>query len=300
MKLVAHKPHHMFHAWAPGAAEFNGLAAVPPKAKEKRKRLGPADRSNHPRRLRGLTAKQQLAFDGLLSKVQHRVQEEAKNREAKYLRRFDDINVTGCRTYQQRWDALARMIGPMMARLNLATMVMGYLTEKGHFRLNRQRGLAEDSGVAEWTVSRVLTDLEQAKYIRRKFRRIFHNGKQWITRVTINVRPRFFIDLGLGHLLAKARNIAHNDWEKALKAVKASQRQHAVKDEADRLARRKSHEAAKRSRHNAQRQANAEYRFQWSKAWNEFSAANPSLSAPQRGKLFAQVYPQFKIHPDSL
>ncbi|MFG0501123.1 hypothetical protein ACF8GD_00450 [Pseudomonas putida] len=299
MKLVSNKPR-MFFPWAPAAAEFNGLAAVPPKSKEKRKRLGPADRSKHPRRLRGLSTKQQLAFDGLLSKALYRVQEEAEKREAKYLRRFDDINATGCRTYQQRWDALARMMGPMLARLNLATMVLGYLNEKGHFRLNRQRGLAEDSGVAEWTVSRVLTDLEEAKYIRRKFRRIFHNGKQWITRVTINVRPRFFIDLGLGHLLAEARNKAHGEWENALKAVKAAQRKHIAKEEADKIMRKQSHEAAKRSRYNADQQTKAEYKLQWSKAWNEFSAANAHLSHVQRGKLFAQAYPQFKRHPDTL
>lgn len=299
MKLVANKPR-MFFPWAPAAAEFNGLAAVPPKSKEKRKRLGPADRSKQPRRLRGLSTKQQLAFDGLLSKAQHRVQEEADKREAKYLRRFDDINVTGCRTYQQRWDALARMMGPMLARLNLATMVLGYLNEKGQFRLNRQRGLAEDSGVAEWTVSRVLTDLEQAKYIRRKFRRIFHNGKQWITRVTINVRPRFFIDLGLGHLLAEARNKAHGEWENALKAVKATQRKHVAKEEADKIMRKQSHEAAKRARYNTEQQNKAEYKLQWSKAWNAFAAANAHLSHVQRGRLFALEYPQFKQHPDTL
>lgn len=171
-----------------GASFTNGLAGAKP--------------ATGPRRLAGLSDKQRQTF---LGEAARRVQGEAKTRAGSYIRALDRIHASGCRTRQQRWDALAAIIEPALARLDLATLVLGWMDDAGQFRLNRQRGLAEDSGLSDVRVSRTLTALEAAGYVRRKQRRLFKDGARWITRTMIHLRPRFFADLGLSHLLDKAR-----------------------------------------------------------------------------------------------
>ncbi|SER49009.1 MULTISPECIES: hypothetical protein [Pseudomonas] len=154
------------------------------------------------KRLPGLSEKQAKTF---LGTAVERVKTEARERHGKWLRRFDCLHLSGRRTRQERWNSFAAIMGPALARVDLATMVLGYVNDNGEFRLNRQRGLSEDSGISESAVSRVLSSLEEAQYIRRKQRRLFHNGQRWITRTMIILRPRLFIDLGLAHQLAQAR-----------------------------------------------------------------------------------------------
>lgn len=86
-----------------------------------------------------------------------------------------------------------------------------------------QSALAEDTGLTESRVSRTLRALEQAGYIRRKVRRIYNHSQRWIGRVTLHLRPRFFIDLGLGHALAEARTGAKKRRERQLKEAHAPQ-----------------------------------------------------------------------------
>lgn len=302
MKLApAPKPVRAVLATSVRGAQFNGLASIPPKAVKRRRPVGPVDRSQHPRRLRGLSDKQKFAFDGLLSKAEERIQEEAKQRQARWLRRMDCLSPAGYRTYQQKWDSLARIAGPLLARLDLSTMVLGYY-QNGEYRLNRQRGLSEDSGVNEWTVSRLLSDLEVAKYIRRKQRRIFHNGKQWITRTTINVRAQFFIDLGLGHLLAQARSAMKAKLKKVTAQDTAAAKAEALADQARAKDRRSAHEDAKRSRREheqrTKKQADDTYRDSYMRAWTEF-VVKTGLRGLQASVEFCRLYPHFRIHPDS-
>lgn len=136
------------------------------------------------------------------------------------------------------------MAEPLLARLDLATLALGWLDENGAFRLNRQRGLAEDTGLAECRVSRTLSALEAAGYVRRRVRRIFKHGLRWITRVTIHLRPRFFIDLGLGHQLAEARTRKKAQRESMLRGVKARQQEVAIKELGGAAQRRQSHRQA--------------------------------------------------------
>jgi DNA-binding transcriptional ArsR family regulator len=172
------------------------------------------------------------------------VAEEARERGRRWLRRLDTIHASGCRTKRQRWDALAAMAEPLLARLDLATLALGWLDDNGAFRLNRQRGLAEDTGLSECRVSRTLSALEAAGYVRRRVRRIFKRGEAWVTRVTIHLRPRFFIDLGLGHQLAEARTRKKAQREVHLRDVQARQQREAVQELGDAHQRRKSHRKA--------------------------------------------------------
>lgn len=193
------------------------------------------------RRPRALSEKQR---SGVLGLAAERVAEEAKKRGQRWLRRLDTIHASGCRTKRQRWEALAALAEPLLARLDLATLALGWLDNNGAFRLNRQRGLAEDSGLSESCVSRTLSALEAAQYVRRKVRRIYHNGQRWITRVTIHLRPRFFIDLGLGHQLAEERSRKKARREVHLRDVKARQQQAAIQELGDAAMRKQSHRKA--------------------------------------------------------
>lgn len=193
------------------------------------------------RRPRALSEKQRA---GVLGLAAARVAEEAKERGRRWLRRLDTIHASGCRTKRQRWEALAALAEPLLARLDLATLALGWLDNNGAFRLNRQRGLADDSGLSESCVSRTLSALEAAQYVRRKVRRIYHNGKRWITRVTIHLRPRFFIDLGLGHQLAEERSRKKARREVHLRDVKARQQREAIQELGDAAMRKQSHRQA--------------------------------------------------------
>lgn len=197
------------------------------------------------RRPRSLSDKQRATFLGL---AVARVNEEARTRSGRWIRRLDTIHKSGVRTKQQRWDALAAMAEPIFARVDLATLCLGWLDDSGAFRLNRQRGLAHDGDLTECRVSRTLADLERAGYVRRRVRRIFKNGQHWVSRVTIHLRPRFFIDLGLGHKLAEARTAKKIVREKRLREIAARRQQSALQELTDRQQRRESHRRAEGAR----------------------------------------------------
>lgn len=243
------------------------------------------------RRPRALSEKQRA---GVLGLAAARVAEEAKERGRRWLRRLDTIHASGCRTKRQRWEALAALAEPLLARLDLATLALGWLDNNGAFRLNRQRGLADDSGLSESCVSRTLSALEAAQYVRRKVRRIYHNGQRWITRVTIHLRPRFFIDLGLGHQLAEERSRKKARREVHLRDVKARQQREAIQEMGDKAVRKQSHRQAQAARDQFRRmaeKARAEQRERDKSAYiNKLAVDNPGWS---RGEIIAEAERRF-------
>ncbi|NKF30457.1 hypothetical protein HER21_28725 [Pseudomonas sp. BGM005] len=277
---------------SPKSAAYNGLSVVQTKAPPKR--LKRVDRSAQPRRPRALTEAQRRTFLGTAAE---RVREEAKDRQCKWLRDFDTYQTSGYRTSQTRWDSLAELIEPILARLDIATLVLGYLDKAGEFRLNRQRGLAEDSTLQEWTVSRLMGALEASKMVYRKMRRICHNGRYWITRVTINVRPRFFIQLGLGYQLAEARSQKKAKRTQLLATFGKQRTDALIKNVGDQALRKQSHLGAQAKRRRQEAAAQAQTAEDAARAravaWAEFMAdpATQSLSVSQRIKLFNQRYP---------
>lgn len=229
-------------AFLPGTPESGVYAELTPHAP-----AAPYHPAGHAagRRPRALSDKQRATFLGL---AVARVNEEARTRAGRWIRRLDTIHKSGVRTKQQRWDALAAMAEPIFARVDLATLCLGWLDDSGAFRLNRQRGLAHDGDLTECRVSRTLADLERAGYVRRRVRRIFKNGQHWVSRVTIHLRPRFFIDLGLGHKLAEARTAKKIVREKRLREIAARRQQSALQELTDRQQRRESHRRAEGAR----------------------------------------------------
>lgn len=229
-------------AFLPGTPESGVYAELTPHAP-----AAPYQPAGHAagRRPRALSDKQRATF---LGQAVARVNEEARTRAGRWIRRLDTIHKSGVRTKQQRWDALAAMAEPIFARVDLATLCLGWLDDSGAFRLNRQRGLAHDGDLTECRVSRTLADLERAGYVRRRVRRIFKNGQHWVSRVTIHLRPRFFIDLGLGHKLAEARTAKKIVREKRLREIAARRQQSALQELTDRQQRRESHRRAEGAR----------------------------------------------------
>lgn len=230
----------------------------------------------------------------IIGQTVERVREEVKYRKRKYLRRLDTIHLSGSRTHQQTWTAVGSLIEPIMARLDLSTLCLGWMDKDGVFRLNRQRGLAEDSGLTECRVSRTLAALEAARYIRRKFHKLYKNG-QWVTRVTIRILPRFFIDLGLGHLLSQARKCKQEARREKMAKTQATQAQEKVVQISDAAIRKESHiKAQARGRIQRSEAERAEMqrmqRLRSEEAFN-LRADYPELTDQQIIALVKQKYP---------
>lgn len=274
------------------AAAFAGLTDHAPAP-----RLKLVDRSTQERRPRALTEAQRGTLLGLAAE---RIGEEAQSRACRWLRRLDAIHISGCRVKQQRWNALAALAEPLLARLDFATLALGWLDgQTGAFRLNRQRGLAEDTGLSESCVSRTLTALESAGYLRRRVRRIFKHGKHWVSRVTIHIRPRFFIDLGLGHQLAEERTKKKARRDRVLAALGVQKSRDRLQAVVDKSQRKASHLAANKARA-AQEHAQAEQQRQEKErarhaAWCAFAAAPEVQALPMRRRmaLFGQRFPEY-------
>lgn len=229
---------------------------------------------------------------GFLGEAAKRVAHEAKHRGRVFLKALDRNHKSGCRTKQQRWDALAAIAPTLLSCYDIATGILGWLDADGEMRLNRQRLLAEKSGMTDCRVSRTLGALEQAGYIRRKFRRLFKDGKRWITRVMIHLRPRFFIDLGLGHLLASAKNKAK---AKRAKTINGVQQRRLVIAGAELAKQARRTEQRHRARAKQQRaQVQFEQQLQESQVRTEahliaeLMANNPNLTPAQIRALLAR------------
>ena len=249
---------------SPEAAVYGGLnpSQAPQKAAERLLRT--PDEIKNGRTLRTLTDKQKISFP-FLPVALERIEEEAEERGSRWLRRLDCIHASGCRTKQQVWTAVRAISGPMFARLDMATLCLGWLDKNGIFRLNRQRGLAEDSGLTDSRVSRTLFALEQAGYVRRKIRRIYKQGVSWVSRVSIYLRPRFFIDLGLGYQLAKARNASRKRRERQLKEADKHQKVIAMNERTASELRSESHNRANGRRRREAEEKTREDNFEYAK-----------------------------------
>ncbi|MDN3238024.1 OmpH family outer membrane protein [Pseudomonas sp. WAC2] len=140
-----------------------------------------------------------------LGEAARRVKVEASERKGRWLRSLDCVHLSGRRVRQEVWSKLAAIIEPIMARVDIATLVLGWMDNEGQFHLNLQNGIAVDAEIHQCALSRTLKILEKARYIRREQKRLFHDGKRWITRTMIILRKRLFIELGLAHQLKQAR-----------------------------------------------------------------------------------------------
>lgn len=282
---------------APASAVYASLEAIldapdePLDPPPYRKVLDPVGHQSgrHPRRL---SPKQKDTF---LGKAAERVKIEALERGGKYLRRMDTVNESGRRTRAERWQALYAVIEPFLARLDIATGVLGYLDDKGQFRLNRQNGIAEDGGISPDRLCRLLQTLEKAKYTLRKIKRLYRNGKRWVCRITIYVRPQFFIDLGLGRQHAAARKAKAKAYLKKRRQAEAAQQQAQLDDMAAAHERRMSHRGAEGSRAAKQAESANTVRIQamQRKAGiiSELAKANPGLSTGALVELYNTLHP---------
>ena len=112
------------------------------------------------------------------------------------------------KTRSEVFDNLAAISGPMLARYDLATGILGWLEEDGQFRLNTQRGLALDSGLAPACLNRLIKRLGSVGYVKRRIELVTgkENGEQFVrTRVLIQFTDLFWrhMRLSLAHGLAR-------------------------------------------------------------------------------------------------
>lgn len=279
----------------PEAGLYEGLVETPAT-----RRLPLVERSEAERRPRALSEAQRRT---LLGDAADRIKQEAKTRAARFLRRLDTRHSSGCRTKQQVWNNLSALSEPLLARLDLATMSLGWLDLKtGQFRVNRQRGLAEDTGLSECAVSRTLAALEASGYVYRKVSRIYKHGKNWVTRVLIRLRPRFFIDLGLGYQLSQERTRRRNKRAKHLAALGQRSLDIATRQAAEKRERQSSHKAGKAAHRARQDKARAMDKDAYARGYSErrlaFKLAHPDLKGLAFESAYGRAHPEYAIHPD--
>lgn len=231
----------------------------------------------------------------LLGLAADRIAEEVHNRAQRWLRRLDTIHASGCRTKQQRWNALGALASPLLACLDLSNLCLGWYTADGVFRLNRQRRLAQAANLGEARVSRTIAALIDAQYAYKRVKRIFKHGKHWVCRVTIHLRRQFFIDLGLGHVLAETVARARAKRNIHLAAVAARQQQQRMQELVDAQQRRQSHRQAQAAREARVVQIDKAKRAAYSQArqeaWSRLVVANPGATPAQLRELLERDFP---------
>jgi len=125
---------------------------------------------------------------------------------------------------------LAAVADPMLARLDLATGVLGWLDEGGNFRLNNQKNLAHDAGLAPACLNRLFKLLEGANYLTRRVERIAvrEHGIQLVrTRVMIRFTDLFWRHLQMSFVHTMARKAARKRRLRKLHALELAKAQTA-------------------------------------------------------------------------
>lgn len=244
------------------------------------------------RRPRGLSDKQRRTF---LGEAVKRIQAEVSDRSGRYLRRLDTIHEGGNRSRAERWQALAAIAEPLLARLDIATGCLGWLDDTGQFRLNRQNGMAEDAGISPTRLCRLLKALEKAGYTLRKIKRLYRNGKRWVCRITIYMRPRFFHDLGLGLAHATSRTLKASAYLRKKKRADALKQQQRLDDISEAQARKMSHRKSEAARAQQREIAEAEQRVATRRSragiFMELARAHPGLSHDEYVAMFHKLHP---------
>lgn len=143
----------------------------------------------------------------------------------KYLRRLDTVNGDR-RTRLEKFVSIERVAEQLLVRLDLATGVLGYIdAANGRFVLNTQRGIAEDSGISETVLSRLLSTFDSAGYIYRRIERIRldevdDNGLHMVrTRVLVRFTKLFWADLGLSYVYERVQNSAKKRRDEELREI---------------------------------------------------------------------------------
>lgn len=231
------------------------------------------------RRPRRLTEKQRRTF---LGEAVKRIKAEASDRSGRYLRCLDTIHEGGNRTRAERWQALAAIAEPLLARMDIATGCLGWLDNDGQFRLNRQNGMAEDAGIHPARLCRLLKALQKAQYTLRKIKRLYRNGKRWVCRITIYVKPCFFHDLGLGLQHANARTAKAKKYLKKKRQADVTRQQAQLEELGRSQERRMSHRKAEGAREQQRQQMEAQQRLSKRQSFAgrlmELARAHPGLS----------------------
>lgn len=156
-----------------------------------------------------------------------------------HLRRLDSVHKSGRRMRSEVWGSLAKIAEPLLVRVDIATLCCGFLDEdSGAFKLNTQRGIAQDAGLSDWQMTRLFQMLDGAGYTVRRRKAIWVAGPSHgvgliKTRTMILFTSLFFRDLGLGWMLERAQTAAQKRRKNELIRIAAQkvQRERAASDQ---------------------------------------------------------------------
>lgn len=138
---------------------------------------------------------------------------DAAQLQAQFLPRLAHVHRSGRRTRTEVYAALAAAAEPMLARLDLATGVLGWMDDQGHFRLNTQFRIAEDAELAPSVFNRLMKRMVQAGYAVRRTELIRvkdreHGVSLIRTRCLVMFTRIFWRHLGLSLQYGMARKAA--------------------------------------------------------------------------------------------
>ena len=118
----------------------------------------------------------------------------------------------GRRTRKEFFRSLSKLAPALLARLVLATGVIGHVDAHGRLCLHSQRTLALDAGISPSTLNRLLKRLEQAGYLVLRVSKVSSRlkGLLWKvrTKVCIKLTSLFFAELGMRRLWRKTQKWA--------------------------------------------------------------------------------------------
>lgn len=131
---------------------------------------------------------------------------------------------TGRETRSEVYESLSLSAEPILARLDLATGVLGWVDNQGMFRLNNQKGIAKDAGITTSSFNRLITALSECGYIHKRSEKINVKDRQYgtllvRTRVFIRFTDLFFRHLQLSFKYGLARKSARKRRTKQLNAL---------------------------------------------------------------------------------
>lgn len=139
-------------------------------------------------------------------------------------------SASGRETRSEIYKAIEASAEPILSRLDVATGVLGWLDSKGTFRLNTQRGIAEDSGLSASSFNRLINAFSEAGYVQKDSEKIRvidrENGIPLIrTRSLIRFTTLFFRHLNISAPYGRARRYSRKRRKRLLADIRLHEAQ---------------------------------------------------------------------------
>lgn len=120
---------------------------------------------------------------------------------------------SGRKTRLEVYEALQASGQAMLARYDIATGVIGWLDSEGNFRLNTQKGIAQDSNLSESAFNRLINILCASNYAHKTTKKVSAKDKALGVRYVrtesiVRLTALFFRHLNISTYYARAKKAA--------------------------------------------------------------------------------------------